>query len=292
MIKSMTGYGSAERIGCEKKFTVEIRSVNHRYSDVNVKTPRVYAFAEDTMRKTLSRHIARGKADAFLSVEGINGESGEVFVNTEIAKGYYEALKKLKETFPVAGEITLQDIARFSDVFSLQRAAEDTEEIIKLIGEATEEAALRFTAMREKEGEGLFADLSENTDALEALVCEVEKRAPKIVSEYTARLTARMQEILGETQIDEGRLLNEVAVFADKVNVNEELKRLYSHISQMRSFLKATEPIGRKMDFLIQEMNREVNTIGSKSNDLEVARLVIDSKAVIEKLREQIQNVE
>lgn len=292
MIKSMTGYGSAERIGCDKKFTVEIRSVNHRYSDINVKTPRAYAFAEDAMRKALGRHISRGKVDVFLSVEGLSGESGEVFVNMEIAKGYYAALEKLRETFGVEDAVELRDVARFSDVFSLQRATEDTEQITALIKEATNEAALAFTAMREKEGQQLFADLSEQADTMEALVGEVEERTPKIVSEYATRLQTRMREILDAVPVDEGRLLNEVAIFADKVNVNEELIRLHSHIMQMRSFLQASEPIGRKMDFLIQEMNREINTIGSKSNDLEVARLVIDIKAVIEKLREQIQNVE
>lgn len=292
MIKSMTGYGSAERIGYDKKFTVEIRSVNHRYSDVNVKTPRSYTFAEDTMRKAISRHVSRGKVDVFLSVEGMGGDSGEVFVNIEIAKGYHAALIKLKETFGIGGEISLRDLARFQDVFSLQRAAEDTEEIANIIREATEEAARAFTAMREQEGKQLFCDLTEHTNALEALVDEIEKRAPQIVTEYAARLQNRMQEILGSVPVDEGRLLNEVAVFADKVNVNEELIRLRSHILQMRTFLEAKEPVGRKMDFLIQEMNREVNTIGSKSNDLAVAKAVIDCKAVIEKLREQIQNVE
>ncbi len=292
MIKSMTGYGSGERIGCDKKFTVEIRSVNHRYSDINVKTPRSFVFAEDTMRKTLSRHISRGKVDVFLSVEGINGESGEVFVNMEIAKGYYAALNQLREAFDIDTPIALRDVSRFSDVFTLQRAEVDTEKMAELIKEATDDAALAFSAMREKEGEQLSKDLSENTDAMEALVAEVENRTPKIVTEYKARLEARMREILDSVPVDEGRLLNEVAIFADKVNVNEELIRLRSHIMQMRQFLLASEPIGRKMDFLIQEMNREINTVGSKSNDLEVARLVIDIKAVIEKLREQVQNVE
>ena len=292
MIKSMTGYGSAERIGCDKKFTVEIRSVNHRYSDVNVKTPRSFAFCEEAIRKTLGKHISRGKVDVFLSVEGVSGDTGQVFVNLEIARGYYEALLKLRETFGLADDIELRDISRFSDVFTLQKAEEDTEAILNIITETAKEAVLAFTAMREKEGQELFRDLSENTDAMEALVGEIEERSPQIVSEYRERLETRIREILESVELDEGRLLNEVAIFADKVNVNEELKRLKSHISQMRSFLASKEPVGRKMDFLIQEMNREVNTIGSKSNDLAVARLVIDCKAVIEKLREQVQNVE
>lgn len=292
MIKSMTGYGSGERIGCDKKFTVEIRSVNHRYSDINVKTPRSYAFAEDAMRKALAKFVSRGKVDVFLSVEGINGDSGEVFVNMDIAGGYFAALEKLRETFSISSPVTLQELARFSDIFTLQRAEEDTEAITALIREATEAAAEAFAAMREREGKQLFADLSEQTNSMEALVDQLEERTPKIVSEYAARLEARIREILDAVPVDEGRLLNEVAVFADKVNVNEELIRLRSHILQMREFLQAKEPIGRKMDFLIQEMNREINTVGSKSNDLEVARLVIDIKAIIEKLREQIQNVE
>ncbi len=292
MIKSMTGYGSAERIGCDKKFTVEIRSVNHRYSDVNVKTPRSFAFCEEVIRKTIGKQISRGKVDVFLSVEGINGDTGQVFVNLEIARGYYEALLKLRETFGIDDAIELRDISRFSDVFTLQKAEEDMEAIMEIIKETTRDAVLAFTAMREMEGEELYLDLAGNTDTIEALVGEIETRSPQIVSEYRERLEARIREILDTVEVDEGRLLNEVAVFADKVNVNEELKRLKSHISQMRSFLKSEEPVGRKMDFLIQEMNREVNTIGSKSNDLDVARLVIDCKAVIEKLREQVQNVE
>ena len=292
MIKSMTGYGSGEALGCDKKFTVEIRSVNHRYSDINVKTPRSYSFAEDVMRKTLSRYVNRGKVDVFLSVEGINGESGEVFVNMEIAGGYYDALEKLRQTFGISDPVTLRDLARFSDVFTLQRAEEDTEKITACIGEATEAAVKAFTEMREREGQQLFADLSEQTEAMEEMVNILEERTPQIVSEYAQKLEARIRETLGTVPVDEGRLLNEVAIFADKVNVNEELIRLRSHIMQMRDFLSASEPIGRKMDFLVQEMNREINTVGSKSNDLEVARLVIDIKAIIEKLREQIQNVE
>ncbi len=292
MIKSMTGYGSAERTGCNKKFTVEIRSVNHRYSDINVKTPRSYAFLEDAIRKVLGKGISRGKVDVYLSVENVSGEAGEVSVNLDIAKGYFEALSSLRETLGLSDVISLRDVARFSDVFSVERAEEDTEAVEALVCEAAREAVEAHAAMREKEGEQLFADLAGNTDAMEALVGEVEARAPKIISEYQARLEARMREILENVPIDEGRVLSEVAIFADKVNVNEELIRLRSHIMQMRSFLQAIEPIGRKMDFLVQEMNREINTIGSKSNDLEVARLVIDVKAVIEKLREQIQNVE
>lgn len=292
MIKSMTGYGSAERIGCDKKFTVEIRSVNHRYSDVNVKTPRSFSFCEEAIRKTLGKEISRGKVDVFLSVEGINGETGQVFVNLDIARGYYEALLKLKESFGLTDAVELRDISRFSDVFTLQKSEEDTEAILEIITETARDAVRAFTEMREKEGKELYLDLSENTDTIEKLVGEIENRSPQIVTEYRERIETRIREILDTVEVDEGRLLTEVAIFADKVNVNEEIKRLKSHISQMRSFLNAKEPVGRKMDFLIQEMNREVNTIGSKSNDLDVARLVIDTKAVIEKLREQVQNVE
>ena len=292
MIKSMTGYGSAERIGCDKKFTVEIRSVNHRYSDVNVKTPRSFAFAEDVIRKTLGKEISRGKVDVFLSVEGINGDTGQVFVNLDIARGYYDALLKLKETLGFSEEIELKDVSRFSDVFTLQKAEEDTDAILEIIAETAKDAVGAFTRMRKEEGAELFRDLSGNTDELEKIVFDIEERSPQIVTEYKERLETRIREILENVDVDEGRLLNEVAFFADKVNVNEELKRLKSHISQMRAFLDADEPVGRKMDFLIQEMNREVNTIGSKSNDLDVARMVIDCKAVIEKLREQVQNVE
>lgn len=292
MIKSMTGYGNGECIDCEKKFTVEIRSVNHRYSDFNIKLPRSMSFAEDAIRKTLSRWIARGKVDVFLSVEGLAGDTGQVSVNMEIAKGYYEALTTLSEKFDFHDGVSLSTLASFSDVFKLQRPDEDQDAMQKAIISATEAAAEKFTAMRITEGEQLYTVLCGITDEIEALLKEIEIRAPKIAAEYAGRLEARMKELLGAVPVDENRLLNEVAIYADKVDVHEETARLHSHISQMRQFLQASEPVGRKMDFLMQEMNREANTIGSKTNDLTVARYVIDIKAAIEKLREQVQNVE
>ncbi len=292
MIKSMTGYGSGECVGCDKKFTVEIRSVNHRYSDMNIKVPRSMSFAEDAIRKTLARHIARGKVDVYVSVEGLSGDVGEVSVNMEIAEGYYRALQTISKGFSLQDTITLSSLTRFPEIFKLQRPEEDAEAVLAAILEATEKAVSAFTKMRTVEGEQLFRDLSTVTDEVEALLGDIEIRTPQIVKEFSERLAGRMRELLDTVPIDENRLLNEVAIFADKVNINEECIRLRSHIEQMRTFLQAKEPIGRKMDFLMQEMNREANTIGSKSNDLEVARLVIDMKAAIEKLREQVQNVE
>ena len=292
MIKSMTGYGSGECVGCDKKFTVEIRSVNHRYCDINIKVPRSLNFAEDAIRKILTKHIARGKVEVYLSVEGLQGDVGEVSVNMEIARGYYDALKALSAEFSLDDTIAVPMLSRFPEVFKLQRPEEDADAVLAAISDATEKAALAFTKMREVEGGELYRDLSAVTSEVETLLGAIEIRTPKIVKEFAERLEGRMRELLEAVPVDENRLLNEVAIFADKVNINEECIRLKSHIDQMRAFLESETPIGRKMDFLMQEMNREANTIGSKSNDLEVARLVIDMKAAIEKLREQVQNVE
>lgn len=292
MIKSMTGYGSAEGTGFDKKVTVEVRSVNHRYNDINIKIPRAYAYAEDEVRKVLSDFVSRGKTDVFINIESISGDIGEISVNLNVARGYYNALAVLKNEFNIKEEISLSGLTKFLDIFKIETAEEDSDGIIKLIGETAAEAAEAFTKMRLTEGDRLCEDVSGQADLLEKVVDSIEKRSPVIVSEYQKRLESRMKEILVSIPVDENRLMNEVAVFADKINVNEEIIRLRSHISQLRKFLKASEPVGRKLDFLVQELNREVNTIGSKSSDLDVARLIIDAKAIIEKIREQIQNIE
>jgi len=291
MIKSMTGYGSAEKIDFGKRISIEIRCVNHRYSDINVKTPRSYGYLEEVVRKCLSGYIARGKADIYITVEGISGDDGQVVLNTEIAHGYYNALQKLNEEFSFVEKICLSQISKFSDVFSVKRAEEDNDNIIRLACEVACDAGESFDLMRIKEGEKLFEDLKNQESIILGFVNDIEARAPKIAQEYANRLETRLREILGNTPIDENRLLNEIAVFADRIDVNEEIIRLRSHLSQLSELLNSEEPVGRKLDFLIQEMNREINTIGSKSNDIEVARIVIDVKSAIEKLREQAQNV-
>lgn len=292
MIKSMTGYGTAEAVGCGKRFTVEIKSVNHRYSDISVKTPRNYGYLEEVVKNVLSSYIVRGKVDVYISVESIEGVSGDVTLNSEMAKGYYDALCKMAQDLNIEEKVGILHLVNFSDIFSIVRKAEDSEEIINLVNEITNNACISFTQMRAREGEKLYEDLTGGLDTIEQSVEFIEKRSPGIVSDYTKRIRERMEEFLGSYPVDEGRLLGEVAIFSDKVNTNEETVRLKSHITQMRELLKSSEPTGRKLDFIIQEMNREANTIGSKCNDISVTKTVIDIKAGIEKLREQIQNVE
>ena len=292
MIKSMTGYGAGESIALSKRFTVEIKSVNHRYSDITVKLPRAYMYLEDTLKKTVASFISRGKTDVFLSVEDMENTSGEVNLNLALAAEYYKALKTLKDELSLSGDIRLENLTKFGDIFTVKTVDDDADEIIKTVKEAAEAAGKAFNDMRAVEGEKLCKDLEGGIAFLNEQVAKVRERAPKIVEDYAARIRERMKEILDGYAVDEGRLLNEVAVFADRVDINEELVRLKSHISQMQSMIKSDAPQGKKLDFVIQEMNRETNTIGSKSNDLEVAKIVIDMKSCIEKIREQIQNVE
>ncbi|MBQ7718921.1 MAG: YicC family protein [Clostridia bacterium] len=292
MIRSMTGYGTAQETGVGKRFTVEIKSVNHRYSDVSVKTPRNYSYLEEKVKKCLSGYISRGKVDVYITVENIEGADGEVLLNTPLAKSYYEALKKLCDALSFDSNVRIDHMTRFSDIFTVVKPEEDTDEITAIVLKATEEAAKSFVEMRKAEGARLAENMLAELDIIATYVDEVEKASPRVISEYTSRMRERMSEILGSVPVDEGRLLNEVAVFADKVNVNEEIVRLKSHIKQMRILMNASEPVGKKLDFLIQEMNREVNTTGSKSNDIDIVKRVIDLKACIEKIREQVQNIE
>lgn len=292
MIKSMTGYGSGSSSVNGKEFTVEIRSVNHRYSDFNIKYPRAYAFAEEPVRKKAAEVIKRGKADVFINVENKETPGGIVKVDTELARGYFEGMQRLAEEFRFPFEVRPADFLRVPDVFLVDKAEEDDETLLAAIIEALGEAVANFDNMRCTEGKRLCEDMTEHLNLIEEMTLKIEDRAPQIVEEYRERITARIKELTAEIPYDESRLLTEVAIFSDRVNVNEEIVRMKSHISQMRSMLKSNEPVGRKLDFLIQEMNREINTTGSKSNDLETARLVIDIKAEIEKLREQCQNIE
>ncbi len=292
MIKSMTGYGSAEITENGRKISVEIKSVNHRYKDLNVRVPRNYGYLEDVVRTEISSFLQRGKTDVYVSMEQVEGENYEVSVNTQVAKGYYKALETIKNELDLKDNISLTNIIKFSDIFNIQKPDENDEEIVALAKKVICEAGKSFTEMRSKEGEKLYEDLLCGLCDIENLLSKIEERAPSIVEEYSVRLRERMQEILDETTVDEGRLLNEVAIFSDRVNINEEIIRLKSHFAQMREMIASNEPVGRKLDFLIQEMNRETNTIGSKSNDLDVAKIVIDIKSGIEKLREQVQNVE
>ena len=292
MIKSMTGYGSGKAELGGKTFTVEIKSVNSRYSDFSIKMPRVYTFLEDPVRKAASARINRGKVDIYINVESSGDDDSVVKVNEALARDYLEGLRTLSSSLNISSNATAETFLRIPDVFTVDKADEDEALILKTVLDALSIALDGFDAMRIAEGEKLAGDLREHLGFILNATSEVEKRSPEIVTEYRARIEERMRDILGSATYDEARLLTEVAIFADKVNVNEETVRLKSHVDQFKKMLDEGGSVGRKIDFLIQEMNREINTIGSKSNDLDVARIVIDVKAEIEKLREQIQNVE
>ncbi len=292
MIKSMTGYGSGTSETAGKVFTIEVKSVNSRYSDFNIKLPRVYTFLEDPLRKKAAEKINRGKVDIYVNVE--SGDEGDsvVTVNKSLAKAYLDALHNLSSELEIGSNANAETFLRIPDIFTVEKAPEDTEAITSAAVEALSMALDGFDSMRIAEGKKLVSDLKEHLVFISNATEEIEVRSPKIVDEYRVRIDERVRDILGSATYDETRLLTEVAIFADKVNVNEEIVRLKSHIAQFNQMLDDGGSVGRKIDFLIQEMNREINTIGSKSNDLDIAKIVIDVKAEIEKLREQIQNVE
>ncbi len=291
-MKSMTGYGTAEALYAGKKITVEIKSVNSRYSDISVKMPRLYSFLEAPVKKAVTNYTSRGKIDVYINIDSSEDETKAVTVNVSLAKAYQDAINRIAEATDTQGEVNAITLARLPDVLSIDAEDEDSEEMTRVVLSALEEAGAIYTKMREDEGYNMLLVLTEHLNVIENIVNIIEEHAPEIVTNYRTKIEARMKEILGSVPYDESRLLTEVALFADKVNVDEEIARLKSHINQMREMFKATEPIGRKMDFLIQEMNREINTTGSKCNNLSIARNVIDVKAEIEKLREQVQNIE
>ncbi len=292
MVKSMTGYGRAREMRGGRDITVEVRSVNNRYLDCTVKLPRAYIFAEDAIKTRVQRAISRGKVDVFVTIDTSAADVAVVQVNEGLARGYYEALTQLKQTFSLSGDISPEVLARFPDVLAVTKAEEDVEAIAADICAVLDSALESYNAMRTVEGEKLAQDVASRVDAIEQTVQRVEEQSPQTVAAYRQRLEAKMQEVLHSAAIDESRILTEAAIFADKVAVDEETVRLRSHISQLRDMLQSGEPVGRKLDFLIQEVNRECNTIGSKCNDLSIARDVVSMKAEVEKIREQVQNME
>lgn len=292
MLKSMTGYGRNEAIQGGKKILCEIKSVNHRYSDYSVKVPKYYGFLEDRVREFASKHISRGKVDIYVGIEGYSEADKEIFVNTELAKSYIEALCKLRDEFKLRDDISVNSVARYPDIFVQERKEEDEEEIWQNVKAVLEPAILSFTAMREREGERIRKDLEQRVEYMKTLAARLDERSPETVEEYKERLYAKIQAVLADREIDDARVLTEVAIFADKVAVNEEMVRLASHFDEFLGICASGEPAGRRLDFLIQEINREINTTGSKASDIEIARLVVELKAETEKLREQIQNIE
>ena len=292
MVKSMTGYGRAEETIRDCTITVELRSVNNRYLDCNIRLPRLYLFAEDGIKSRVQNTISRGKVDVFVTLDYAGKEEVKVTVNRPVADGYYGALKQLAQSYQLSEDISVSLLSRFPDVLLAEKAEEDTEQRAQDIYSVLDRALADFDEMRTKEGSRLRDDILSRAAAIEDMVTFVEERSPQTVSEYRAKLEARMQEVLQNTQIDESRLLTEAAIFADKVAVAEETVRLRSHIAQLREMLSKGGATGRKLDFLIQEFNREANTIGSKCSDIQIARQVVDIKAEIEKIREQVQNIE
>lgn len=292
MVKSMTGYGRAKETKSSRDITVELRSVNNRYLDCTVKMPRAYIFAEDAVKARVQKAISRGKVDVFVTIDSTGADEAVVTVNEGLAKGYYQALGQINAMLGLSGEVSAATIAKFPDVLTLTKAEEDLESIAADICAVLDEAIENYNAMRATEGEKLAADIGNRLTTIETLTGKVEQRSPETVKEYREKLTARMQEVLQSTMIDEARILTEAAIYADKIAVDEETVRLRSHVSQLRDMLSSNEPMGRKMDFLIQEVNRESNTIGSKCNDIEIARDVVALKAEVEKIREQVQNIE
>lgn len=292
MIKSMTGFGRAQETVDGMTVTVELKSVNHRYFEFTAKVPRTYGFLEEKLKSFLNARVSRGKMECYVSIENLEESDMEVVVNPSLAKGYVDALRTLSETFGLKEDYSAISIAKFPDVLTLRKAPADEEKIWNAVQKVTELAVECFVTMRETEGEKLRADILSKADTILEHVAFVESRSPQTVREYHEKLRQRMEELLENTQVDEQRLLTEAAIFADKVAVDEETVRLRSHISQLREFLNADEPIGRKLDFLVQEMNRESNTIGSKAQDVEIAKRVIAIKAEVEKIREQVQNIE
>ncbi len=295
MIRSMTGYGRGEGAYEGVNITIELRSVNNRYLDCSIKMPRTYIFAEEALKERVQSKVSRGKVDVFINITHTGGEALSVTVNEDLAKGYIDALWRLYELGngqTVKMDYCATDLARFPDVLMVEKQEEDMDAMKAQLLEVLDLAIEDFNTMRTREGGKLAADILSRADTIEALTGVVEERSPKTVAEYRAKLEAKMQEVLQNVQIDQNRLLTEAAIFADKVAVDEETVRLHSHLEQLRDMLGKGGAVGRKLDFLIQEFNREANTIGSKCNDIDITRTVVDIKAEIEKIREQIQNIE
>ena len=292
MIKSMTGYGSAKGCCDGLEIGIELKSVNNRYLDCSVRLPRNFLFAEDAIKSKVQEHISRGKIDVFVTVTGTGTDDVLVKVNEGLAKGYLEAITAVGDTFGIDGTVTALALSRMPDVLTVEKKDMDADAITAAITEIAEQALTEFDAMRAREGQKLSDDIAGRLLTIENYVSIVETRSPETVREYREKLYRKMCEVLENTAVDEQRILLEAGIFADKVAVDEETVRLRSHVAQLRDMIAAGSPIGRKMDFLVQEFNRESNTIGSKCNDSEITKVVIELKSEIEKIREQIQNIE
>ncbi|MBQ8974679.1 MAG: YicC family protein [Oscillospiraceae bacterium] len=292
MIKSMTGYGCASGEADKLGVKIELRSVNNRYLDCGIRIPRVYTALEDPMKALIQKSVTRGKVDVYVTIDSSGTDDTNISVNRALAEAYLQAVTEISETFELENDLTALSLARMPDVLTVEKAEADTDILSEGMCAILSAALEDYNAMREAEGKKLYADISSRLDTIISLVQKVERRSPQTVKEYREKLSAKMAEVLGGTGIDENRILMEAAIYADKVAVDEETVRLRSHIDQMRDMIQSSVPVGRKLDFLVQEMNREANTIGSKCSDIEISRAVVDIKGEIEKIREQVQNIE
>ncbi|MBQ8538285.1 MAG: YicC family protein [Ruminococcus sp.] len=292
MVKSMTGFGRCETEVNGRRITVEMKSVNHRYFEFSCRTSRGYSFLEDKLKKYVATKVARGKVDMYVSVTESEDSQVNVTINKPLALGYVNAIKTLATEYNIPDDLSVSVLSRYSDIFQIHKEEQDEEQVFNDVKVALDVALDGFLAMREAEGEKLKDDVLSRVDTIMSIVSEIEERSPLTVEEYRQKLTKRITDMLSGAQIDEQRILTEAAIFADKVAVDEETVRLRSHFEQMRTFFESGVPIGRKLDFIVQEMNREANTIGSKVTDSILAHKVVDIKSEIEKIREQIQNIE
>ena len=292
MVNSMTGYGGAKDKDAAYKLSVEVKSVNNRYLDTSVRMPRSFMFAEDTVKNAVQTHISRGKVDVFIALDSSVGDGMAVTVNEALAAEYKAAIDKIGSELGISSEVTAYQLCRLQDVLVPDKKEIEKEEALSALMAVLSSALADFDSMRGCEGKKLSDDISDRLDTIEKYIDFIEKRSPQTVEEYRERLTRRMMEVLENKQIDENRILTEAAIYADHIAIDEETVRLRSHISQMREMLSADFPVGRKLDFIVQELNRETNTIGSKCNNKEITRTVLDMKSEIEKIREQVQNIE
>lgn len=295
MIKSMTGFGREHIVANGREIIVEIRSVNHRYYEFTSRTPRAYGYLDEKLKSFLKSGISRGKVEVSVSIYNQEGTDAEIELNKPVALGYLNALRNAADELDLDDDLVLSNLIKLPDVFTVVKKTEDEEVIWNEVKAVAQIALDRFVEMRTTEGEKMYDDISGRLDFIEETVGKIEKHQPSVSQSYSERLTAKIMETLGQAEldsIDKQRVLTEVAVFADKVAIDEETVRLRSHISQFRDLINSSEPVGRKLDFLVQEVNREVNTIGSKASDLTITKMVVDLKAEIEKIREQIQNIE
>lgn len=292
MIKSMTGYGRGQQIIEGREITVEIKSVNHRYFEFSARVPRAYGYLEEKLKSFIQNRVSRGKVDVGVTVFNIEGKDAQIEVNKSIALGYVEALRTANESIGLTDDLTLSQLIRLPDIFNVIKTTEDEEVIWNAVKAVAEEALTGFVSMREAEGRKMKEDIKSRLEYISELVGKVEERSPMVTEAYRERLYNKISEVLNDKKIDEQRILTEAAIFSEKTAVDEETVRLRSHIHQFGILLESVEPVGRKLDFLIQEFNRESNTIGSKAQDVEITRVVVELKSEIEKIREQIQNIE